>query len=131
SVLSTIAQTQRAIRDAAQHDVRLQPIAEQTEAARISIQDIAYALRDYADHIDANPQELERLQSRLAELERLHRKYGFDLLEHFQKKETRGGLEEARIGDTGRAPVSGNAACKIYDRLERCPARSGLRRRSA
>jgi DNA repair protein RecN (Recombination protein N) len=85
SVLSTLAQIQRAVRDAAQHDVRLQAIAEQTEAARISIQDIAYALRDYADHIDANPQELERLQTRLAELERLHRKYGSDLLEHLQK----------------------------------------------
>jgi DNA repair protein RecN (Recombination protein N) len=85
SVLSTLAQILRAVRDAAQHDVRLQPIAEQTEAARISIQDIAYALRDYADHIDANPQELERLQTRLADLERLHRKYGPDLLEHLQK----------------------------------------------
>ena len=85
SVLSTMAQIQRALRDAAQHDARLQPIAEQMETARISIQDIAYALRDYSDQIDANPQELERLQSRLAELERLHRKYGPNLLEHFQK----------------------------------------------
>src|SRR4030095_3244560 len=85
SVLSTIAQTQRALRDAAQHDARLQPIAEQMETARISLQDIAYALRDYADHIDADPQELERLQARLAELERLHRKYGPDLLDHLQK----------------------------------------------
>src|SRR5262245_43070084 len=31
SVLSTMAQTQRALRDAAQHDARLQPIAEQLE----------------------------------------------------------------------------------------------------
>src|SRR5262249_18559212 len=85
SVLSTIAQTQRAIRDAVQHDVRLQPIAEQIESARISIQDLAYALRDYAEQIEADPQELERLQTRLAELERLHRKYGPDLLEHVQK----------------------------------------------
>lgn len=85
SVLSLIAQTQRAIRDAAQHDSRLQPILEQTETARISIQDIAYALRDYANQVDADPQELERLQTRLAELERLHRKYGPDLLDHLQK----------------------------------------------
>src|SRR5438477_3113253 len=85
SVLSTLSQTQRALRDAAQHDSRLQPITEQMEAARISIQDVAYALRDYADHVDADPQELERVQSRLAELERLHRKYGPDLLEHLQK----------------------------------------------
>ncbi|MBI2149730.1 MAG: DNA repair protein RecN, partial [Acidobacteria bacterium] len=85
SVLSLIAQTQRSLRDAAQHDSRLQPILEQTETARISIQDIAYALRDYASQVDADPQELERVQTRLAELERLHRRYGPDLLDHLQK----------------------------------------------
>jgi DNA repair protein RecN (Recombination protein N) len=85
SALSAIAQTLRMLRDAAQHDARLQALAEQLESARISIHDIAYALRDYTDHIDANPQELERLQARLSELERLHRKYGPDLLEHLQK----------------------------------------------
>jgi DNA repair protein RecN (Recombination protein N) len=85
SVLSTLAQTERAVRDAAQHDARLRPVAEQLESARISIQDIAYGLRDYANQVDADPQQLERLQARLAELERLHRKYGPDLLEHLQK----------------------------------------------
>src|SRR6185436_13219022 len=85
SVLSALAQTERAVRDAAQHDARLRPIAEQLESARISIQDIAYFLRDYANNVDADPQELERLQARLSELERLHRKYGTDLLEHLQK----------------------------------------------
>jgi DNA repair protein RecN (Recombination protein N) len=85
SVLSILAQTQRSLRDVSQHDSRLQPIVEQAEAARISIQDIAYSLRDYADQVDANPQELERLQARLSELERLHRKYGPDLLDYLQK----------------------------------------------
>jgi len=85
SALSILAQVERALRDASQHDARLQPITEQMEAARISIQDIAYGLRDYADHVDADPQELERVQARLAELERLHRKYGPDLLEHLIK----------------------------------------------
>ena len=55
------------------------------ETARISLHDAAYALRDYANQVDADPQELERVQSRLAELERLHRKYGPDLLEHLHK----------------------------------------------
>ena len=85
SVLSIIAQIQRGLRDAAQHDSRLQPFLEQIEAGRISLQDIAYGLRHYADKVDADPQELERAQTRLAELERLHRKYGPDLLEHLQK----------------------------------------------
>jgi DNA repair protein RecN (Recombination protein N) len=85
SVLSLLAQTQRALKDASQHDSRLQPILEQAEAARISIQDIAYALRDYANQVEADPQELERVQGRLAELERLNRKYGPDPLDYLQK----------------------------------------------
>jgi DNA repair protein RecN (Recombination protein N) len=85
STLSAIAQVQRGVRDAAQHDPTLLPIVEQIEAARISLHDIAYALRNYANQVDANPQELEHVQARLAELERLHRKYGADLLEHLQK----------------------------------------------
>jgi DNA repair protein RecN (Recombination protein N) len=85
SVLALLAQTQRSLRDAAQYDSRLQAIVEQTETARISIQDAAWALRDYADHVDADPKELERTQARLAELERLHRKYGADLLDYLQK----------------------------------------------
>jgi DNA repair protein RecN (Recombination protein N) len=55
------------------------------EVSRIGIQEIAYALRDYANQVDADPQELERVQARLAELERLHRKYGPDLLGHLEK----------------------------------------------
>jgi DNA repair protein RecN (Recombination protein N) len=57
----------------------------QAESARVSIQDIAYNLRDYAARAETDPSELERLQSRQAELERLHRKYGPDLLAHLAK----------------------------------------------
>jgi DNA repair protein RecN (Recombination protein N) len=85
SVLSVLTQTQRMLRDAAQHDVRLQPLVEQMEGARIGIQDVGYALRDYANQVEADPRELERLQARLAELERLHRKYGPDLISHLEK----------------------------------------------
>jgi DNA repair protein RecN (Recombination protein N) len=85
SVLSILAHIQRSLRDAAQHDPRLQPHMEHMEVSRIGIQEIAYALRDYANQVDADPQELERVQARLAELERLHRKYGPDLLGHLEK----------------------------------------------
>jgi DNA repair protein RecN (Recombination protein N) len=85
SVSSVLAQTQRALRDATQYDARLEPLASQAESARIQIQDLAHGLRDYAARVEADPQELERLQSRLSELERLHRKYGPDLLAHLDK----------------------------------------------
>ena len=85
SVSSIVSQNERALRDAAQYDNRLEPLAAQAESVRIQIQDLAAGLRDYAARIEANPQELERLQTRLAELERLHRKYGPDLLGHLEK----------------------------------------------
>jgi DNA repair protein RecN (Recombination protein N) len=85
SVSSALSQTERALRDASQYDKRLEPLAAQAESARIQIQDLAAGLRDYAARVEANPQELERLQSRLAELERLHRKYGPELLGHLDK----------------------------------------------
>jgi DNA repair protein RecN (Recombination protein N) len=85
SVASALAQTQRALRDAAQHDARLAPLVRQAESASILVEDLARSLRDYAARVEADPQELDRLQSRLAELERLHRKYGPDLLAHLEK----------------------------------------------
>jgi DNA repair protein RecN (Recombination protein N) len=85
SVSSVLSHTERALRDAAQYDNRLEPLAAQAESARIQIQDLAAGLRDYAARVEANPQELERVQFRLAELERLHRKYGPDLLGHLEK----------------------------------------------
>lgn len=85
SVSSLLGQAQRAFRDAIQFDKRLEPIIEQAESARILIQEIADSLRDYSSRIEADPRELERLQSRLAELERLQRKYGLDLLGHLNR----------------------------------------------
>src|SRR5688572_12656977 len=85
SVSSVLSQTARTLRDASQYDQRLEPLAAQAESARIQIQDVAAGLRDYAARVEADPQQVERLQSRLAELERLHRKYGPDLLGHLAK----------------------------------------------
>src|SRR5205085_11487213 len=128
SVLSTLSQTQRALRDAAQHDSRLQPITEQMEAARISIQDVAYALRDYADHVDADPQELERVQSRLAELERLHRKYGPDLLEHLQK--VRREMDSIGLTETKKEELKGKIA-QLRQEYSQAAASLSRKRRAA
>jgi DNA repair protein RecN (Recombination protein N) len=84
SAASALAQTQRALRDAAALDKSLEPLVGQAEAARILIQDLSHALRDYAADADADPRELDRLQARLADLERLQRKYGPDLLAHLE-----------------------------------------------
>jgi DNA repair protein RecN (Recombination protein N) len=85
SVAAALAQTHRSLRDASQLDSKLEPLTEQVDSARILVQDIAHNLRRYAGDVEADPRELEQLQTRLAELERLHRKYGPDLLTYLGK----------------------------------------------
>ncbi len=85
SVLSLLAAVERSLHDAEVHDSRLTGIAEQSATARALVEDMAYSLRDYLQKIDVDPGGLEHLQTRLSELERLHRKYGPDLGAHLEK----------------------------------------------
>ncbi|HEY2385277.1 MAG TPA: DNA repair protein RecN [Terriglobia bacterium] len=128
SVLSTVAQVQRAVRDAAQHDPRLQPMVEQIEAARISLHDISFALRNYANQVDADPQELERVQARLAELERLHRKYGPDLVVHLQK--VRREMDSIGLAETKKEEIQGKILT-FRSRYAELAAQLSKKRRSA
>ena len=50
-------------------------IAEQLNAAGLSLQEASYALRDYLSKLEANPGRLEEVETRLAAIERLKRKY--------------------------------------------------------
>ncbi len=128
SVSSTLGQTERALRDASQFDPRLLPIIEQAESARILIQDIACALRDYAARIDADPIELERLQSRLSELERLQRKYGPDLLGHLNRVQS----EMDSIGlSESRKEALGQKLSELQSQYEKAAAALSRKRRSA
>ena len=129
SASSILAQTQRSLREAAQHDKRLEPLVAQTEAARILVQDIAHDLRAYSGHVEADPRELEHLQSRLAELERLHRKYGADLPAHLEKISG----EMDSIGLTGSKidELSDKVAGLRAQYLKAAAALSRLRRESS
>ena len=126
SVVSTIAQVQRVLREAEQHDSRLERLIEQIETARISLQDVAYALRDYAGNVDADPQQLEQAQARLAELERLHRKYGPDLLEHLHK--VRRELDSIGLTETKKDELQIRLAALKKEYAEAASLLSGKRR---
>lgn len=51
-------------------------IREALEPARVAIQDAAHALRSYLAKLEADPQRLEEVETRLAALGKLKRKYG-------------------------------------------------------
>ena len=66
----------RALRDAARYDGALERWAKTLESSLIDVEDVAAELRDYADEVDFDPEELERVQTRLSALEGLMRAYG-------------------------------------------------------
>jgi DNA repair protein RecN (Recombination protein N) len=128
SVSTVLAQTQRALRDAAQYDKRLESLAGQSELARIQIQDIAHGLRDYAARVETDPQELERLQSRLSELERLHRKYGPDLLAHLDR--VNGEMDSIGLTETEKVAINKELVV-LREQYDKAAAALSKKRRAA
>ncbi|MGO9326300.1 MAG: DNA repair protein RecN [Terracidiphilus sp.] len=66
----------RNVEELARYDQRFTESALQLSSARATISDIASALRDYAEGINASPERLAEIEDRLALIDRLKRKYG-------------------------------------------------------
>jgi DNA repair protein RecN (Recombination protein N) len=60
-------------------DERFKEALGQIESARITVEDVATTLRDFADKMDASPERLAEVEDRLAILDKLRRKYGKSL----------------------------------------------------
>ncbi|HVD00988.1 MAG TPA: DNA repair protein RecN [Candidatus Dormibacteraeota bacterium] len=67
------------VRSAAELDQRLLPLAERLETAAEELRDVANELRRYGETFDADPARLESLESRLAELETVKKRFGGSL----------------------------------------------------
>ena len=77
----------RALGDASRYDAALGAWAKTLESSLIDIEDVASELRDYADEVDFDPDELDRLQTRLAALEGLMRTYGPRMTDVLERRE--------------------------------------------
>jgi DNA repair protein RecN (Recombination protein N) len=71
----------RNVEELARYDARFTESAQQLASARAIVSDIAAALRDYAEAINASPERLAEIEDRLALLDRLKRKYGHTVAE--------------------------------------------------
>jgi DNA repair protein RecN (Recombination protein N) len=76
-------------------DSTLEGLREHLKAAELGLQEVAYGLRDYLSHLEANPGRLEEVENRLAAIGRLKRKYGQTIPEILAF------LEEARTQISG------------------------------
>jgi len=90
---SALAQTRTAakrVEELCRIDPSLEGLREQLKSADLSLQEAAYGLRDYLSRLESNPERLEEIETRLAAIDRLKRKYGAAI------PEILGFLEEVR-----------------------------------
>jgi DNA repair protein RecN (Recombination protein N) len=62
-------------------DPKLEAAREHLRAAALGLEEASYALRDYLGRLEANPARLEEVETRLAAIDRLKRKYGYSVAE--------------------------------------------------
>jgi DNA repair protein RecN (Recombination protein N) len=76
SVSSQLRTALKKLEDLARIDGSLQRVAETLGSAAIGVDEASDAIRDYLDKLEADPKRLDEIESRLALIERLKRKYG-------------------------------------------------------
>lgn len=69
------------IDDLCRIDTSLAPVLEALKSAAIGIDEASYSIRDYLDRLEADPDRLENVESRLDLIDKLKRKYGASLAE--------------------------------------------------
>ena len=79
SALAGIRSSIRRLEELARIDPALGAVAENLKPTEFAIEEASFALRDYLSHLEANPERLEEIESRLAALDKLKRKYGATL----------------------------------------------------
>lgn len=81
AVLPRLGQAYRKLEELGRIDGRFAPYLEGRDAVRAQLDDLALFLRDYAGGLEVSPGRLDEIESRLALVERLKRKYGFGIEE--------------------------------------------------
>src|SRR5688572_15681267 len=132
AILAGLGQVWRRVGELAAIDPQFAPYMEARDGIKSQLEDLALFLRRYGDGAEASPAALQRIEERLALIERLKRKYGPTLSEVLARREAlrrdltemEGG--ETRVGELQREFESARAAY-----LDAAGALSEARRRAA
>jgi DNA repair protein RecN (Recombination protein N) len=76
SAAAQLAHALKRLEEASRIDETLAPLLEMLKPARIAVSEAAHELRHYLGRLEADPARLEKVETRLAHIERLKRKYG-------------------------------------------------------
>lgn len=92
AALVRVRQTLNRLERLAEFEPKFRDYLEGLESARAVIEDVAFSLRDFSDHLEFSAERLAQIDDRLAELSRLKRKYGGTIesaLEHLASSQDR------------------------------------------
>jgi DNA repair protein RecN (Recombination protein N) len=92
AALARLSQAARQIDELSQYESRFREYLESLEAARATLEDLSFLLRDFSEKLEYSPERLAEIENRLAEISRLKRKYGGTIegaLEHLARSEDR------------------------------------------
>ena len=76
STVTTLEKAARKIDDLTEYEPKFGEYTESIKTALAVIEDLSITARDYRNHLEFSPERLEEIESRLAEIARLTRKYG-------------------------------------------------------
>jgi DNA repair protein RecN (Recombination protein N) len=92
AALGRLRLTLKDVEELSEFDSGFRDYVEGLESARAVLEDLSFALRDFADKLEFSPARLATMEDRLAELSRLKRKYGGSIetaLEHLAQAQDR------------------------------------------
>ncbi len=131
AALDAVARAQARVGEAAAIDPKLKEALELIASARLGLEEAAHTLRDYAARVEADPARLDEIETRLAELARLKRKYG-GTLQDVLETAARSRTEIAELERVADSRAEAEAALRAaLDRLARMGAELSARRQSA
>lgn len=81
ALLGQVRRVLQAVTEISVIDTSLSPIVTSLESGYANLEDAALSLRDYAGHIDADPERLSQIDDRLDLIGRLKKKYGASVAE--------------------------------------------------
>ncbi|HXQ69782.1 MAG TPA: DNA repair protein RecN [Pyrinomonadaceae bacterium] len=115
--------TLKEVEELSEYDSGFREYLEGLESARAVLEDLSFALRDFADKLEFSPARLATIEDRLAELSRLKRKYGGSIeaaLEHLAQAEDR--LRQIETSDEREQELSAEVAVaekRYFDRARK------------
>ena len=92
AAISTLGKAAQRITELAEYESSFREYTEGLLTAQAVLEDLAFSVRDFRGSLEFSPERLEEIETRLAEIARLKRKYGGSVesvLEHFAESEER------------------------------------------